>query len=435
MHAVSATTALLAVCDSKSSRACALAAQLCPGRCHPHFACRNYIKHKPSKGLDQLNTQFNSMIIVQTPVLCPSAPVVPKERKMEPVTLRQKCLQELDFEMARRDMAHVTQEDVDVGCLLGTGSFSEVFSVRVLLDNFNEEPTEEDSSSDTEVEQVNDMATQSYRTLTSMSSVLTTSGAKYALKTIRKDFAGDKAMTALAVRDAYYEAEILSHLPAHPNVVNLLGIHPDFWKDPTQGFLILERVEETLKHRLARWNRTANSIQNTSILQFVKRQKDRFNNQRRRIELCGVGIARAFKFLHKHGIVYRDLKPANIGFGYDGNVKLFDFGLARRYVPMRNQPRRMAPEVCLHEDYGLPADIHSYGILLWEVCTLEKPYGNFSSLDQLQEKTVKEQSRPSLRKIASPQLRSLLKACWDPDPRARPTFALVCEEVEAICRP
>ena len=35
------------------------------------------------------------------------------------------------------------------------------------------------------------------------------------------------------------------------------------------------------------------------------------------------------KYMHKHSIIFRDLKPQNIGFDVRGDVKIFDFGLAR----------------------------------------------------------------------------------------------------------
>eukprot|EP00977_Amphora_coffeiformis_P027389 scaffold34608_cov172-Amphora_coffeaeformis.AAC.9 len=354
--------------------------------------------------------------------------------------VHQSVLDELQLETSRREIPTLTQHDVEPGSPLGTGSFSEVFSVTVLLASWMDDGIEdqtEQSGSGSEAPE------QSARSIRSMTSFMAT-GPKYAIKTIRKDLLDDKVMKAHAIRDAYYEAEILSHLPPHPNIVGLAGVGVGFWEDPTQAFIILERVSETLKHRLARWSRSAKSTKDRfSCFQFGKNRRDALHQQRNRIECAGLGIARAFKFLHKHKIVYRDLKPANVGFCYDGNVKLFDFGLARRHVPLRDQPRRltgnagtaryMAPEVSNCEDYSFPADIHSYAILLWEICTLEKPYGNLSSLDQLKANAVRSHRRPALRnKIASPQLRELLKSCWDPDPRARPTFALVLKAVESV---
>lgn len=131
----------------------------------------------------------------------------------------------------------------------------------------------------------------------------------------------------------------------------------------------------------------------------------------------------------------RDVKPGNVGFSCDGNVKLFDFGLARMHVRETDgewrrltgntgTPRYMAPEVACHGDYDHSADVYSFALFLWTICTLDKPFGNFSCPNRLKQ-AVSHQRRPPLGKIADPRVRSLLKACWDPDPHVRPTFPLI----------
>ena len=92
----------------------------------------------------------------------------------------------------------------------------------------------------------------------------------------------------------------------------------------------------------------------------------------------------------------------------------------------------MAPEVMESSDYSLPADVHSFGILLWEICTLERPYGNYSSLEQLSDNTCKSNQRPSEGKIACPRLRRLLESCWDPDAWSRPAFPLIIQELQLV---
>ena len=48
------------------------------------------------------------------------------------------------------------------------------------------------------------------------------------------------------------------------------------------------------------------------------------------------GIASALSHLHKHSILYRDLKPANVGFDVRDDVKIFDFGLAKELSVSNN---------------------------------------------------------------------------------------------------
>jgi serine/threonine protein kinase len=79
-------------------------------------------------------------------------------------------------------------------------------------------------------------------------------------------------------------------------------------------------------------------------------------------------MAKAIKYLHDSGIIYRDLKPDNIGFSQDGQLKLFDFGLAKRLEGVEKTRggfynltgntgslRYMAPEVANDEPYDLTA--------------------------------------------------------------------------------
>jgi serine/threonine protein kinase len=247
---------------------------------------------------------------------------------------------------------------------------------------------------------------------------------QYALKRLAVDvLVEDSEAANFAAKDIAIEATILSQLPEHENIIRLHAVSTGFWENPRQGFLVLERLVETLDERIVRW----------------RRQSPRRNGQKLRTTQMAPSIASAMEFLHSNKIIYRDLKPQNIGFDVAGTVRLFDFGLARiheeserKLTGRTGSARYMAPEVARSQAYSFPADVHSYSILMWEVCTLQKAYANAVSVSRMQHQIAHGNVRPSLERIESTGIRDLLTNCWNPDPSLRPTFEHIAKELKAV---
>jgi serine/threonine protein kinase len=82
-------------------------------------------------------------------------------------------------------------------------------------------------------------------------------------------------------------------------------------------FLIFDRLQET-------WSKEFHTFRGSLMKSRSLVWMQLFNE---RLQVA-VDIASAVEFLHSKRIIYRDLKPANIGFCDEGVVKIFDFGLA-----------------------------------------------------------------------------------------------------------
>lgn len=270
-----------------------------------------------------------------------------------------------------------------------------------------------------------------------------------------------KAATELA-----REAFLLSRLD-HPHIINIMGwtdggvTSYSVYRRHDAYFLVLELLqEETLDDRIDGWNQDDAYLRTTQCME--ERLKAHFH--RRRIEQLTIckQIASALAYVHSKNVVYRDLKPQNIGFARDvddegnereGNVvvKLMDFGLARElpsggtifspsnylyqqsnfrsHIALEKNPllfdmtgtvgtiRYMAPEVCLNRPYGLECDIYSWSIVAHEILSQTKPYDDMTP-DMYQSLVCHQGVRPPTEKMPSEHI-VLLTQAWRTDPSKR----------------
>lgn len=115
-------------------------------------------------------------------------------------------------------------------------------------------------------------------------------------------------------------------------------------------------------------------------------QKRRFSEDEARFYAAEVLLA--LEYLHRHDVIYRDLKLDNIMLAADGHVKLTDFGLCKTDMPWDamtgtfcGTPEFIAPEMLSEKTYTRAVDWWAFGVLLYELVSGQSPFSGKSEAE------------------------------------------------------
>ncbi|CAH2075103.1 unnamed protein product, partial [Iphiclides podalirius] len=160
---------------------------------------------------------------------------------------------------------------------------------------------------------------------------------------------------------------------------------------------------------------------NGGDLMFHIQQSGRFPEPRARF--YGAEIVSGLKFLHKRGIIYRDLKLDNILLDFDGHVRIADFGMCKLQIYLDKTadtfcgtPDYMAPEIIKGLKYNQTVDWWSFGVLLYEMLIGQSPFSGCDE-DELFWSICNEM--PSYPRFLSQEALSILTRLLDKDARTR----------------
>ena len=154
----------------------------------------------------------------------------------------------------------------------------------------------------------------------------------------------------------------------------------------------------------------------------ARRKKVKFEESRIRkwiVQMCA-----AMNYLHEQDYIHRDIKPTNVFFTADDNVRLGDFGLSRRCEEAGRRtvvgtPYYFAPELLLRQRYTNKVDLWGLGVVLLELCTLKERPINSQVLQS--ERILADVEKEFTNKGYSLKLAQLCSSLMAKDPRNRPS--------------
>jgi serine/threonine-protein kinase len=192
-----------------------------------------------------------------------------------------------------------------------------------------------------------------------------------ALKRLLPDAARDKRRVDMFLREARLAAML-----EHPNVVTAY----DYGEIDGELYLAMEYVEGQPLSRVLRAIAEAGETMSPSVAAYVL------------AEVCkGLHAAHELRdpsTKQPLQLVHRDVSPQNVMIGYDGRVRLLDFGVAKieaesvtKTGEVKGKTAYMSPEQAMGEPLDRRSDLFGVGALLFECIALRRMWGDGTDME------------------------------------------------------
>ncbi|RGB30142.1 kinase-like domain-containing protein [Rhizophagus diaphanus] len=148
-------------------------------------------------------------------------------------------------------------------------------------------------------------------------------------------------------------------------------------------------------------------------------------------------ISMGLKTIHNKEFIHRDFHSGNILLDpekkrtLNDDWKIGDLGLSQAVNSKSSNNEiygvipYIAPEIFRGSIFSKEADIYSLGMIMWELTTGCKPFYNVEHDHHLIYKIL-DGERPKITEDTPECYANLMKSCWDPDPKKRPSIKKIC---------
>lgn len=178
----------------------------------------------------------------------------------------------------------------------------------------------------------------------------------------------------------------------HPNVVELVG----WGRDAAGCFLAMEFVHGAALSVIERAGREADDPLPPELIAFIGAR-------------VAEGLGAAHSLVSPEGVhlemIHRDVTPSNILIGFDGSVKITDFGVAKAAGRnthtatgvLKGKVSYMSPEYARAQGFDHRSDIYSMGVALFELATGCRPFVADHDLELL--RLIMEEPAPPIESL------------------------------------
>ncbi len=235
----------------------------------------------------------------------------------------------------------------------------------------------------------------------------------------------DRATDAHFVRMFLDEARLAAQLQ-HPNIAQVY----DIGKLGDSYFFTMEYVHgETVRALLHRAQGLRRMVPIHCVLTIAAGTAAGLHHAHDRLGLDGRAL----------GIVHRDVSPSNLMVGYEGGVKVVDFGVAKaadrghetKSGTVKGKISYLSPEQCRGKRVDRRSDLFSLGICFWEMLTAERLYKRATDFENMTAIVNEATPPPSARRPDVPaEVDALVMRLLSKEPDAR--FQTAEELIEAI---